>query len=154
MAFVHNSKLAKSEPGCGGVKKTSLPRLAFADKGEADKKSTWKFPHHWIQNADDSDGDGIYDKGVMFLHRGGLRAAWAAAQGARSGQEASPAVKAHLRRHMIDIGMGKEEAASAADISFARMVEIDQELISLGYFKITDFSRERLLYYLRYENQI
>lgn len=154
MAFSHNSKLAKSEPSWGGVKKTALPRAAFADKGEADKKSSWKFPHHWVQNGEDTDGDGVYDAGTMFLHRGGLRAAWAAANGARSGQEASPAVKAHLRRHMVDIGMGKDEAAAIAGISLAQMIRMDQEFIDLNYINSRDFAKEHLLQHLYNENKI
>jgi len=41
----------------------------------------------------------------MYLHRGGLAAAWAAAQGARSGKQASSAVKAHLQAHRKAVGM-------------------------------------------------
>ena len=154
MAFSHNSKLAKSEPSWGGVKKTALPRVAFADKGEADKKSSWKFPHHWIQDGKDENGDGVYDTGTMFLHRGGLKAAWAAANGARSEQEASSAVKAHLRRHMVDIGMGKEEAAAIAGISLAHMIRMDQKFIDLGYLEAKDFAKEHLLVHLHHANKI
>ena len=38
MAFHHNNT-AGNEPGWSDVDKTALPRLAFADQGESDKKS-------------------------------------------------------------------------------------------------------------------
>ena len=105
MAFQHNSKLADREPAWSAVDKTALPRIAFADMGEPDKKSTWRFPHHWVQGGTRKDENGIWVDGTLYLHRGGLIAAWAAANGARSGQEASPAVKAHLNAHRAAIGL-------------------------------------------------
>ena len=85
MAFSHNSKTSDSEPNWGSVDKTALPRNAHADQGEAGKKSTWSYPHHWISGGTQKDDDGIWINGTMYLHEGGLNAAWAAAQGARSG---------------------------------------------------------------------
>jgi hypothetical protein len=105
-AFRHNSTLAKSEPVWSGVDKTKLPRTAFARQGEANKKSTWGFPHHWISGGSKTDKDGIYTNGTMYLHRGGLAAAWEMANGARGGQKAEPAVLAHLNAHRKAIGMG------------------------------------------------
>ena len=98
-ALTHNSTLADEEPPWNDVDKGKLPRLAFADMGESDKAATWKYPHHWIQDGADTDDDGRLDTGTMFLHRGGLNAAWAAAHGARSGKQAIPAVIAHLAAH-------------------------------------------------------
>jgi hypothetical protein len=98
--MAHNSTLKKGEPSWGSVDKTKLPRSAFADQGDSEKKSTWKYPHHWVSG------------GTMYLHRGGLAAAWAAAQGARSGKQASSAIKAHLQRHRKAIGMGDEKKQS------------------------------------------
>jgi len=103
--FLHNDTLADSEPDWGSVDKTSLPRAAFADQGEADKKSTWKYPHHWVKDGGDKDDNGIFTTGTMYLHRGGLNAAWAAAQGARTGEEASQAVKSHLNVHRKTLGL-------------------------------------------------
>lgn len=102
--FTHNSTVADSEPSWGSVDKTALPRAAFADQGETDKKSTWGYPHHFIQNAGGKDENGVWTTGTMFLHEGGLNAAWAAAQGARSGQSASAEVKAHLEAHRRALG--------------------------------------------------
>ena len=109
LAFTHNSTLARSEPSWGSVDKTKLPQAAFADHGEADKKSTWGYPHHWVQNGGNEDANGIYTTGTMYLHRGGLRAAKAAAGGARSGQGASAEVKTHLDEHAKAIGMGQNQ---------------------------------------------
>ncbi|HID29436.1 MAG TPA: hypothetical protein EYP19_05465, partial [Desulfobacterales bacterium] len=74
--FSHNSTLAESEPRWGNVRKNRLPRIAHADEGEPGKKSTWKYPHHWVQNGGDLDDNGVFTSGKMFLHRGGLIAAW------------------------------------------------------------------------------
>lgn len=109
-ALTHNSKLAESEPGWGSVKKTELPRNAHAEMGEAGKKSSWKYPHHWVKGGKLGE-DGVYVSGDMFLHKGGLNAAWAAAQGARSGEEASAGVKAHLEKHRKALGLTENDLA-------------------------------------------
>ena len=108
----HDSKLAPSEPSWGSVDKTKLPRAAFAEQGDPDKKSTWGFPHHWVKNGK-LGPDGVYTSGTMYLHRGGLAAAWQAARGARSGKQASPAVKAHLQSHRRAIGMGDDDSSAS-----------------------------------------
>lgn len=112
MSLSHNSILAKSEPDWGSVDKTTLPRNAFADQGEPDKKSTWSYPHHWVENGK-VGAAGVYDSGDMYLHRGGLNAAWAAAQGAHTGQKASAEVIAHLEAHRKAIGAGDQEKLAA-----------------------------------------
>jgi HK97 family phage prohead protease len=105
-ALSHNSNVADSEPAWSSVDKTSLPRNAFADMGEPDKSSTWKYPHHWVSN------------GTMYLHKGGLNAAWAAAHGARSGVDAESSVVAHLSAHRKALGLDnkKEEELSVEKI--------------------------------------
>lgn len=104
--FAHNSTLADNEPAWGDVDKTKLPRKAFADMGVMKEKTSWKYPHHWVKNGGDPDPDnGVYRSGTMYLSKGGLNAAWAAANGARAGVEASPEVKAHLNKHRKDLGM-------------------------------------------------
>lgn len=102
-ALTHNSKLADDEPDWGDIDKTKLPRNAFAGQGEPDKKSTWSYPHHWVKNGKVGD-NGIYVSGDMYLHKGGLNAAWAAAQGARTGKKASSDIIAHLEKHRKAIG--------------------------------------------------
>lgn len=129
LSFQHNSKLAKNEPSWGSVSKGKLPRVAFAEHGEAGKKSTWGFPHHWIQGGGKPDDEGVFTTGTMFLHKGGLHAAWAAANGARSGKTASSAVKAHLRKHMAAIGEGKKKTAELAGITESQLEEMDKAFI-------------------------
>ncbi|MEM4239155.1 MAG: S49 family peptidase [Nitrososphaerota archaeon] len=109
MAFRHNSKVADNEPMWGTVDKTALPRIAFADMGEEGKKSTWGYPHHWVKGGTEKDENGIWKDGELYLHQGGLRAAWAAAMGARSGQKASDEVIAHLKQHRKALGWDDEE---------------------------------------------
>lgn len=103
--FTHNSTVSDDAPSWGDIDKTKLPKSAFADKGEPDKKSTWKYPHHWIQGGSNLNDAGVYTDGTMYLHRGGLNAAWAAANGARSGQMASQAVLNHLNSHREVLGI-------------------------------------------------
>jgi len=113
----HNSNMMDSEPSWASVEKESLPREAFAEIGEPDKKSTWGFPHHFISEGSEKDDNGIWTNGTMFLHKGGLNAAWAAAQGARSGQEASQAVKDHLQAHRKAIGIADEDEKAMKSLS-------------------------------------
>jgi hypothetical protein len=97
--FAHNSDLRENEPDWSELDKSSLPWEAFANWSSMDKekKSTWKYPHHFIVGG--SKKGGIYDSGTMYLHKGGLNAAWAAAQGARSGEKAKPEIIKHLEAH-------------------------------------------------------
>jgi ATP-dependent Clp endopeptidase proteolytic subunit ClpP len=105
MALTHNSKLADSEPEWSAVDKTKLPRNAFADQGEADQKSSWGYPHHWVENGGDLNDMGVFTSGDMYLHRGGLDAAWSAANGGRTGQKASQEVIDHLQAHRQALGL-------------------------------------------------
>jgi len=99
MSFRHNSRVAENEPSWGSIDKTKLPRQAFAYVGDAKKKSTWGYPHHWVRGGKTLDENGVWKDGELLLHRGGLNAAWAAAMGARTGRRASPQIIAHLREH-------------------------------------------------------
>lgn len=113
MAFTHDSELAEREPDWSEVDKSRLPRAAFADRGEPGKKSTWRYPHHWVKDGAERDEKGIYTAGTLHLHRGGLAAAYAAAKGARSGQEAPPEVVEHLEAHRRAVGMGEQGSGDA-----------------------------------------
>jgi hypothetical protein len=104
-ALTHNNKLADSEPSWAKVDKTKLPRRAFADMGEAGSVSSWRYPHHWVSGGGSPDDNGRYTAGTMYLHKGGLHAGWAAAQGARAGVQAPAAVKSHLNAHRRAIGL-------------------------------------------------
>lgn len=124
---MHNSKLAKGEPSWGSVDKAKLPSIAFARKGT---KAERGFPHHWVKGGGPVNAEGIYTTGTLYLHHGGLNAAWSAANGARSGQKAEPAVLAHLRRHLADIGQTK--AAMVKDIPGLDLDQLDEMLIKAG----------------------
>lgn len=137
LALTHNSTLATTEPAWGAVDKSALPRVAFADIGEADKKSTWRYPHHWVQHGGSPGANGVVTTGTMYLHRGGLRAALASAGGARSGQPAPTAVKAHLNAHAKAIGMGEHQLALLA------MWPCDPEILSnTGIEALMDMASE------------
>lgn len=107
--LTHDSKTADKELPWGSVDKGKLPRVAFADKGEADSKSTWKFPHHFVEGGKLNSETGVYESGTLYLHKAGLDAAWSAAQGGRSGKKASAAVIAHLQAHRRALGLDKDD---------------------------------------------
>ena len=109
--FNHNSILADNEPDWSTIDKTKLPKLAFANHTDS-AKSSWTYPHHWVKGGTITDENGVWTDGVMYLHRGGLNAAWAAAQGARSSQKASQEVIDHLEAHRKAIGEDKPSAQS------------------------------------------
>lgn len=111
MALTHNSKTADHEPEWSDWIKANrkyLPANAFAI-GDPDKRTTLKYPHHWVKNGKDTNGDGIWDKGDMYLHKGGLKAAYAYAMGARGAPKAPQEVIDHLERHRKALGLTKEE---------------------------------------------
>lgn len=104
----HNNTVADSEPSWGSVDKTALPLVAHvwnANNTDTGKKSTWKYPHHWIQNAGNKNDMGIWTTGTMYLHKQGVSVAWAAAMGARSGQRAAAAVINHIQAHRKALGL-------------------------------------------------
>jgi hypothetical protein len=108
--MAHNSTLKKGEPAWGKVNKETLPDSAFADtKGR-------RFPHHWVSG------------GKMYLHRGGLASALQHAGGARSGKEASSAIKAHLNVHAKAIGMkDKKKQSQNIPVDINALHIMDQE---------------------------
>lgn len=99
LAFRHNSVVSTPEPQWSGVDKTKLPDMAFADRPDR------SYPHHWVKGGGKPDKDGRDTTGTLFLHKEGLNAAWAAANGARSGQKASQAVLDHLQAHRRALGI-------------------------------------------------
>lgn len=109
--MAHNSTLKKGEPAWGKVNKKTLPDSAFADtKGR-------RYPHHWVSG------------GKMYLHRGGLASALQHAGGARSGKEASSAIKAHLNAHAKAIGMknDKKKQSESIQVDVNALHIMDQE---------------------------
>ncbi len=119
----HNSVIADNEPAWGSVDKTALPRSAFADQGILGRKSTWKYPHHWIKGGTKKDRNGIWSDGTMYLHQGGWRAAWAAAHGARSGKKAPASVISHLEKHRPAILQKKKSEVAALSPLVANATE-------------------------------
>lgn len=117
MVFIHNSNLDAGEPAWSSVDKTKLPRMAFADQGEEGKKSTWSYPHHWVKDGGHEDEIGVYTTGTLLLHEGGWQAAMNAAHGARSGQQASPAVITHLETHRSAIEAYRQSKAQNEPLS-------------------------------------
>lgn len=112
MPLTHNSETREDEPQWGDwidQNRSRLPDNAFAD----DERG---FPHHWVVSGSGEDENGRWTDGDMFLHRGGLNAAWAAAMGARTGERASQNIVDHLRRHRRVLGLEEEEAQVGAVI--------------------------------------
>jgi hypothetical protein len=99
LAFVHNSIVAPGEPQWPGVDKAKLPDMAFADRPDR------SYPHHWVKGGGEPDDKGRDTTGTLYLHKEGLNAAWAAANGARSGQKAPAAVINHLQAHRRALGI-------------------------------------------------
>jgi uncharacterized coiled-coil protein SlyX len=114
-AMPHNSKCAKSECAWSTVDKAKLPDGAFADKKER------SYPHHWVSG------------GSMHLHSGGLSAALAAANGARSGQEAPDAVKAHLSAHKKAMAMMELDSTLPEDVDEI-LLSTSSEVGDFDYF--------------------
>lgn len=109
-ALEHNDTINETEPDWGSIDKTKLPLKAFvydAPDTDNEKKSTWKYPHHYVEGGEVGE-DGVYSSGDMYLHKGGLNAAWAAAQGARTGDKADAAIIAHLQAHRDAIGINED----------------------------------------------
>ncbi|MGD0919550.1 MAG: phage major capsid protein [Thermodesulfobacteriota bacterium] len=128
-SLTHNSTVADSEPAWGDVDKTKLPRQAFARQGEPDKKSTWGYPHHWVSGGKVGD-EGVYTSGTMYLHKGGLNAAWAAANGAHTGKDADSGVKAHLEAHRKALGLDKKEEKKSLE-----NYEVRETIKTYKYFR-------------------
>lgn len=102
MAFRHSfTNFKDSEPAWGTVKKTTLPRIAYAVKGEPDKVSTWKLPHHYVKNGSGNDDNKRFTDGDLIVHKRGVSAAVAAMNGARTGRPMNikASERAHLMRH-------------------------------------------------------
>jgi hypothetical protein len=97
--FEHNSKTSDDEPAWADVDKAKLPDAAFA--GEKDRS----YPHHHIVDGGKPDDAGQFTTGTMLLSKSGLNAAWAAAQGAHTGEKASQEIIDHLAAHRKALGI-------------------------------------------------
>ncbi|MCK5615271.1 S49 family peptidase, partial [Candidatus Pacearchaeota archaeon] len=137
-AFTHNNTETDGEPAWSVIDKTKLPRNAHAETGKPDQKSTWKYPHHWIKGGEVVDASGIYTGGDMYLHKGGLSFAWGAANGARSGQQASASVKSHLKTHRSAAGMSADWDSSAWEVEAESIFADDFSSVFEGWSFLTE----------------
>lgn len=103
-----SSRTADTEPSWGTVNKRKLPREAFAED-RPDNPSEWGYPHHFVTGGAVSEDTGRFTSGTMFLHKGGLNAAWAAAMGARTGKKADSFIISHIRKHRDALGLESSE---------------------------------------------
>ena len=90
----NSSKISENEPKWSDVNKRELPQQAFAGN-TSENPSEWSYPHHFVLDGDIDEETGRYESGDMYLHVAGLNAAWAAAQGARTGEKASQDIIDH-----------------------------------------------------------
>jgi hypothetical protein len=109
-ALTHNSKVTDSEPSWSSVDKRKLPMRAFAyEQADPDMPSSWSYPHHYVVGGAVDEETGRYKSGDMYLHKGGLNAAWAAANGSRSGKKAPQWIIDHLQKHRKALGLEEDE---------------------------------------------
>ena len=137
-AFTHNNTETEGEPAWSVVDKTKLPRNAHAETGKPDQKATWKYPHHWIKGGEEVDANGIYTGGDMYLHKAGLSFAWGAANGARSGKEASASVKSHLKTHRSAAGMSASWDSDAWKLEVEGIFGDDFKTVFEGWSFLTE----------------
>ena len=98
----HNSVVAETEPSWNSIDSTSLPLVAFAWEAngtDAEEKSTYQYPHHWVKDGDEINEKGIYTVGEMCLHKGGVSSAWSAALIACHTNALQTNVLNHLNQH-------------------------------------------------------
>ena len=145
MAFTHNSTLAESEPSWGSVDKTKVPAIGHAVVDDSNLKTTWHAPHHWISDPGGLSEDlKVWTTGTMWLNRGGLIAAKAATQGARTGKIHvwRPTAVPHLNRHLGAVGLERIEMSWNPDVATA--IALACENISLDDQTLLDIVRYNL----------
>jgi HK97 family phage prohead protease len=104
--FTHTSSVSDTEPSWGHVETSKLPRAAFADPGDPDQPDTWRFAHHWIDGATETDATGRASNGTMYLHRAGLTAAMSAANDLPRDDPERGSILEHLAQHARALGQG------------------------------------------------
>jgi hypothetical protein len=122
----HDDTTQAHEPAWGEVDQEKLPRVAFADQGDAGDPSTWLFAHHHVTGGTVDSSTGRYTSGTLWLNRAGLDHAWSAALGLRSGAGGQPKapqkVLDHLREHRQALGLESDATnpqGRAADPEYA-----------------------------------
>ena len=123
MAFRHNSEVSPNPRTWGDVDKTLLPREAFANMRSSDpeKKTTWRFPHHQIDDGGDENEMGVYTTGKMYVNVGGVDAAWQRMQ--QANVDVSAEEKAHIQAHRKALGRGEFARAEEIVGPFVRLSE-------------------------------
>ena len=148
-ALTHNSTVEDDEPAWGDVDKTELPDNAFATTDFAPDER--RFPHHWVKDGRDTNDDGVFDEGDMFLHRGGLDAAWAAAMGARTGERADTRIIGHLAEHRRALGIDVDAEMRQAGIEIAEETPVPQSLKKAVTTRITQGLKDDALVNLMFD---
>lgn len=124
----HDDEVMQHEPPWGEIDQDALPRVAFAEKGAANDPSTWQFAHHHVVGGRIDSTTGRYSSGTLYLHRGGLDAAWSDAAGLRSGAGGQPQARQevldHLREHRRALGL---ESANTEPASRSRRAPTQAE---------------------------
>jgi uncharacterized protein len=99
--FSDNNTTEEPEPSWGRVNQSKLPYAAFAQVGNVDDPSTWRYAHHHVVDGTEPDLHGRVSRGTMYLHREGLQAAYKQADE----DGADEATMRHLERHLRALGL-------------------------------------------------
>lgn len=138
-----SSKTTDNEPQWVTVDKRKLPREAFAED-RPDNPSEWGFPHHFIKDGKIDEETERFETGTMFLHKGGLNAAWAAAQGARTGQEADQFIINHLAKHRKDLGLDNNNQNSKKMSNLTKFYNLSDEANEAAILEEAQKDRSKL----------
>jgi len=129
----HSSSIDPNEPKWEEIDETKLPMSAFAEVGDPEDRSTWKYPHHFVKNGVIGES-GLYESGELFLHRGKLLAL---ANSFEKSKDTDKVVLSEITKHIKDLGLNRKEEADEADVlvikSFSKSVtsvDVDKESAS------------------------
>jgi len=129
----HSSSIDPNEPKWEEIDETKLPMSAFAEIGDPEDRSTWKYPHHFVKNGVIGES-GLYESGELFLHRGKLLAL---ANSFEKSKDTDKVVLSEITKHIKDLGLNRKEEADEADVlvikSFSKSVtsvDVDKESAS------------------------
>jgi len=129
----HSSSIDPNEPKWEEIDETKLPMSAFAEVGDPEDRSTWKYPHHFVKNGVIGES-GLYESGELFLHRGKLLAL---SNSFEKSKDTDKVVLSEITKHIKDLGLNRKEEADEADVlvikSFSKSVtsvDVDKESAS------------------------
>ncbi|MDH4127166.1 MAG: ATP-dependent Clp protease proteolytic subunit [Spirochaetota bacterium] len=144
----NSSRIAESEPSWATIDKRELPKEAFAD-GRSENASEWSYPHHFVTDGNVNEETERYETGTMYLHKGGLNAAWAAAQGARTGEKANEYIINHLNKHRKDLGLTDKNTTKMSNLT--KFYNLSDEADETSILKEAQKDRSELKLY---ENKV